>query len=258
MLFAVGLPAGALASVGGVSAGATQASGSGSPSGHASTSSPGGAAPAAGVPAKVPANKPYTAPVISHSSSLAYRGPVYERTATGQVVPYVSAQASGELKSITGGAAAGQLSEGKPELLVPGRTARYVGGLAAAPMAAPPSVQKIVWAGNQIVGLPYIWGGGHASFSSPGYDCSGTVSFALHGGHLLSTPEDSSEFESFGSHGVGSWVTIFTNPGHAYVTVAGLRLDTSSADDPSNQQGPRWRPLRPGNPGFSVRHPVRL
>lgn len=258
MLFAVGLPAGAFASNGGVSAGGTPASGSGSPSGHASTNSPGGAAPSAGAPVKAPAKKPYTAPVTSHSASLAYSGPVYERTATGQVVPYVSAQASGELKSITGGAAAGQLSEGKPDLLVPGRTARYVGGLAAAPMAAPPGVQKIIWAGNQIVGLPYIWGGGHASFSSPGYDCSGTVSFALHGGRLLSTPEDSSEFESFGSHGVGSWVTIFTNAGHAYMTVAGLRLDTSSADDPSNQQGPRWRPLRPGNPGFSVRHPVGL
>jgi hypothetical protein len=182
---------------------------------------------------------------------------VYERTASGQVVPYVLAQASGELGSLTGGAAAGRApSAAKPDLLVPGRTARYVDGLAAAPMAAPFSVQKIVWAANQIVGDPYIWGGGHASFQSPGYDCSGTVSFALHGGHLLRTPEDSSEFMRFGSTGVGQWVTIFTNPGHAYMTVAGLRLDTSSADDPSNQQGPRWRPLRPANAGFSVRHPA--
>jgi hypothetical protein len=184
---------------------------------------------------------------------------VYERTAAGQVVPYVSAQASGELKTLTGGAAAAAaLVTAKPALLVPGRTARYVGGLAAAPMSAPLAVQKIVWAGNQIVGDPYIWGGGHESFSSPGYDCSGTVSFALHGGHLLATPEDSSEFEGFGKRGVGSWVTIFTNEGHAYMTVAGLRLDTSSADDPSNQQGPRWRPLRPANEGFAVRHPKGL
>jgi cell wall-associated NlpC family hydrolase len=248
----VGLPTAASASSnGGVSAGSGGVS-AGSSSGHSSSASAGGAAPTGSPPAK----KPYTAPVTSHSGSLAYSGPVYERTAAGQVVPYVSAQASGELKSLTGGAAAGQLVAGKPELLVPGRTARYVNGLAAAPMAAPLAVQKIVWAGNQIVGLPYIWGGGHASFKSPGYDCSGTVSFALHGGHLLSTPEDSSEFESFGSHGVGGWVTIFTNAGHAYMTVAGLRLDTSSADDPSNQQGPRWRPLRPANSGFSVRHPT--
>ena len=125
-------------------------------------------------------------------------------------------------------------------------------------MAAPAAIQQIIWAGNQIIGLPYIFGGGHASFISAGYDCSGTVSFALHGASLLSSPEDSSEFEAWGSHGQGRWVTIFANPGHAYMTVAGLRLDTSSADDPSNQQGPRWRPLRPGNGGFTVRHPLGL
>lgn len=207
-------------------------------------------------PAPATAPKPYTAPVTSHSVNLAYSGPVYQRTATGQVVPYVSAQASGELMPMTGGAEVAQAAPGKPQLLVPGRTARYIGGLAAAPMSAPFAVQKIVWAANQIVGDPYIWGGGHASFKSPGYDCSGTVSFALHGGHLLTIPEDSSEFMRFGSRGLGRWVTVFTNPGHAYMTVAGLRLDTSAADDPSNQQGPRWRPLRPGNGGFSVRHPT--
>ena len=85
-----------------------------------------------------------------------------------------------------------------PQLLVPGSLARYVNGLAAAPMSAPAAVQEIIWAGNQIIGLPYIFGGGHASFISPGYDCSGTVSFALHGANLLATPEDSSEFDSLG------------------------------------------------------------
>ncbi len=146
----------------------------------------------------------------------------------------------------------------KPELLVPGSTARYVDGLAAAPMSAPAAVQDIIWAGDQIIGLPYIYGGGHGIVQSPGYDCSGTVSFALHGAALLAAPEDSSEFEVWGSAGVGRWVTIFSNAGHAYMTVAGLRLDTSSADDPSNQQGPRWRPLRPANEGFTVRHPLGL
>ena len=80
----------------------------------------------------------------------------------------------------------------------------------------------------------------------------------LDGGALLATPEDSSEFEGYGSHGIGQWVTIFANPGHAYMDVAGLRLDTSAADDPSNQQGPRWRPLRRSNGGYVVRHPVGL
>jgi hypothetical protein len=125
-------------------------------------------------------------------------------------------------------------------------------------MSAPPAVQKMIWAGNELIGLPYIFGGGHSSFVSPGYDCSGTVSFALHGAGLLATPEDSSEFMVTGSHGIGRWVAIFSNPGHAYMTVAGLRLDTSAADDPSNQQGPRWRPLRPSNSGFTVRHPLGL
>ncbi len=183
---------------------------------------------------------------------------MYERTATGQVVPYAPPPPAGVTNGLTGGSAASVVTNAKPELLVPGTTARYVDGLAAAPISAPPAVQEIIWAGNQIIGLPYIFGGGHGSFSSPGYDCSGTVSFALHGAELLKTPMDSSEFMGWGGHGVGRWVTIFTNPEHAYMTIAGLRLDTSSADDPSNQQGPRWRPLRPGNWGFRVRHPSGL
>ncbi len=109
----------------------------------------------------------------------------------------------------------------RPELLVPGTTARFVDGLAAAPEGAPAAIQEMIWAGNELIGLPYIYGGGHGSFVSPGYDCSGTVSFALHGAALLATPEDSSEFEAWGSRGVGRWVTIFANGGHAYMTVAG-------------------------------------
>jgi cell wall-associated NlpC family hydrolase len=200
----------------------------------------------------------HTAPVTSSSTDIAYSGPVYEKTASGQVVPYQTASTATELKAVTGGAVQGPGGGSKPELLVPGHMARIVNGLAAAPLLAPAAVQKIIWAGNQIVGLPYVYGGGHASFKSSGYDCSGTVSFALHGARLLSAPEDSSEFEQWGSHGVGRWVTVFTNSGHAYMTVAGLRLDTSSADDPSNQQGPRWRPLRQANEGFDVRHPTGL
>jgi hypothetical protein len=215
------------------------------------------------VAAPAPATHLHLAPVTSRNASLAYKGPVFEKTATGAVVPYQPQLPAAQASASTGGsaaagAAAGAATPVKPELLVPGSIARYVGGIAAAPMAAPAAIQQIIWAGNQIIGLPYIFGGGHASFISAGYDCSGTVSFALHGASLLSSPEDSSEFEAWGSHGQGRWVTIFANPGHAYMTVAGLRLDTSSADDPSNQQGPRWRPLRPGNGGFTVRHPLGL
>ncbi|HEY3759371.1 MAG TPA: hypothetical protein VGL37_06385 [Solirubrobacteraceae bacterium] len=198
------------------------------------------------------------APVTARSSSVLYKGPVYEKTAAGEVVPYVVPPPVGQTNGETGGSIADLAAATKPELLVPGSTARYVNGLAAAPISAPPAVQEIIWAGNQLIGLPYIYGGGHASFVSPGYDCSGTVSFALHGASLISTPMDSSEFEGWGGHGIGRWVTIFTNPEHAYMTVAGLRLDTSSADDPTNEQGPRWRPLRPANAGFMMRHPVGL
>jgi cell wall-associated NlpC family hydrolase len=224
-----------------------------------STSASGGASPTTRTKPKPKPKKPlHLSPITSKSPSLVYSGPVYEKTITGQVVPYTAPPAPGQVGGATGGSAVAATAATKPDLLVPGSLARYVNGLAAAPMSAPAAIQQVVWAGNQIVGLPYIFGGGHASFVSPGYDCSGTVSFALHGGNLLQSPEDSSEFEGWGSHGAGRWVAVFANPGHAYMTVAGLRLDTSAADDPSNQQGPRWRPLRPENAGFVVRHPLGL
>jgi hypothetical protein len=240
----------AAAIAGGVAAGST------------STSASGGSAPTAkpAKPPKAPKRALHLSPITAKTPNIAYSGPIYEKTVTGQVVPYqAAASAPGQASAATGGSAVAAVAPpAKPDLLVPGSLARYVNGLAAAPMSAPAPVQQVIWAGNQIVGLPYIFGGGHASFVSPGYDCSGTVSFALHGGNLLQSPEDSSEFEGWGSHGAGRWVAVFANGGHAYMTVAGLRLDTSAADDPSNQQGPRWRPLRPENSGFVVRHPLGL
>jgi cell wall-associated NlpC family hydrolase len=225
-------------STGGALAGTTPAAGKGSHSKRpASTAVPPGAAP-----------------ITARSPTLSYSGPVYQKTPAGEVIPYQSGP-SAEASSTTGGSPQGVTADTKPQLLVPGSRARYVKGLAAAPMAAPASVQQIIWAGDQIVGLPYIYGGGHGSFVSPGYDCSGTVSFALHGANLLAAPEDSSELMVYSFEGVGRWVTIFSNPEHAYMDVAGLRLDTSPADDPSDQQGPRWRPLRPANSGFTIRHP---
>jgi cell wall-associated NlpC family hydrolase len=198
------------------------------------------------------------APITARSPSLAYSGPVYEKTATGEVIPYRPPLPEAQEGTATGGSDLGVAADTKPQLLVPGSRARYVKGLAAAPMSAPAPVQQIIWAGDQIVGLPYIYGGGHGSFVSSGYDCSGTVSFALHGAGLLAAPEDSSELMDFSGEGIGRWVTIFSNPEHAYMAVAGLRLDTSSANDPSDLQGPRWRPLRPANSGFTIRHPLGL
>jgi cell wall-associated NlpC family hydrolase len=237
-------PAPALAnSTGGVLAGSGSASSPPSAGSH-SKRSPGAPAGAA--------------PITARSPSLAYSGPVYEKTASGEVVPYPAPVPAAEEGAAGAGSPQGAAADTKPKLLVPGLRARYVKGLAAAPMSAPPAVQRMIWAGNQIVGLPYIYGGGHGSFDSSGYDCSGTVSFALHGAGLLAAPEDSSELMDFSGEGIGRWVTIFSNPEHAYMAVAGLRLDTSSADDPSNLQGPRWRPLRPANSGFTIRHPLGL
>ena len=127
-------------------------------------------------------------------------------------------------------------------------------GTAAAPSMAPPEVQQAIWAANEIVGKPYVYGGGHRSFRAKGYDCSGTVSYALHGGGLIDTPLDSSDFMKWGVSGTGLWITVFSNPGHAYTVIAGLRLDTSAASDPSGAKGPRWRPNNRSSKGYKKRH----
>ena len=121
---------------------------------------------------------------------------------------------------------------------------------AVAPSDAPPEVQEAVAAANKIVGKPYKYGGGHGQWEDSGYDCSGTVSYALHGAGLLSRPMASGDLESWGVRGKGSWITVYANGGHAYAIIAGLRLDTSG----SGGKGPRWHTdLRSGD-GYVVRH----
>jgi cell wall-associated NlpC family hydrolase len=124
-------------------------------------------------------------------------------------------------------------------------------GLAVAPAGAPPEVQAIIAAGNKIASKPYVYGGGHGSWHARGYDCSGSVSYALHGGGLLSAPLDSGSFMSWGARGRGTWVTIYTNPGHAYMVVAGLRFDTSAR----KVSGSRWSETMRSSRGYRVRHP---
>ncbi|MDX6700827.1 MAG: hypothetical protein QOF26_1053 [Baekduia sp.] len=124
-------------------------------------------------------------------------------------------------------------------------------------MSVPPVVVWAIAAANEIVGKPYVYGGGHnAKFLSRGYDCSGTVSYALHGGSLLTSPLDSGSFMKWGDKGPGTWITVYTNPGHAFAVIAGLRLDTSAAGDPTGAKGPRWRPALRSTKGFSARHPT--
>ena len=131
-------------------------------------------------------------------------------------------------------------------------------GTAVAPPEAPPQVHAAVQAANRIVGKPYRYGGGHAKVEDTGYDCSGTISYALIGAKLLKTPLDSSSFLRWGEAGRGRWFTVYTNPGHAYLVIAGLRLDTSAAGDPSGAKGPRWRPALRSARGFRARHPEGL
>lgn len=131
-------------------------------------------------------------------------------------------------------------------------------GLAQAPASAPAAVRAAIAAGNHLIGQPYVYGGGHAGFISDGYDCSGSVSFALHGANLLAAPLDSGSLELWGLAGQGVWMTVYTNPAHAYLDIAGIRLDTSAAGDRGGQSGPRWRPLLASNRGFVARHPAGL
>jgi cell wall-associated NlpC family hydrolase len=134
--------------------------------------------------------------------------------------------------------------------------ATVIAGKAYPPVDAPIEVKEAIWAANEIVGKPYKYGGGHAKVKDTGYDCSGTVSYALLGGGLLEgTPLDSSSFMKWGAAGQGDWVTVYTNPGHAFVVIAGLRLDTSAAGDPSGNSGPQWRPVLRSTKGFKARHP---
>jgi peptidoglycan hydrolase-like protein with peptidoglycan-binding domain len=132
----------------------------------------------------------------------------------------------------------------------------YIGedGLAVAPASAPEEVREIIEAGNRIAAKPYRYGGGHGRFRDSGYDCSGSVSFALHGAGLLDTPLDSTGFMRWGDRGRGEWVSIYANPGHAYMTVAGLRFDTSAR----KASGNRWTEQTRSARGYRVRHPEGL
>jgi cell wall-associated NlpC family hydrolase len=155
----------------------------------------------------------------------------------------------------TGGAAYGVVFQPT----VPGVVAQAVNGVAYAPEQAPDAVKQAIWAANQIVGMPYRLGGGHKlGFTDRAYDCSGTVSFAMHGAGLLAAPRDSSSFMRYGVAGKGQWITIYTNPGHAFAVIAGLRLDTSAAGDPAGGSGPRWRPNLRSTRGYRARHPLGL
>jgi cell wall-associated NlpC family hydrolase len=128
-------------------------------------------------------------------------------------------------------------------------------GTAIAPLDAPAVVAAVIQAGNQIARTPYKWGGGHGAWADSGYDCSGSVSFALAGAGLLGSPLVSTQFEHWGAPGPGRWITIYSNSVHAWMTVAGLRFDTGGL---SGGRGTRWQPSMRSTAGFVETHPPGL
>jgi cell wall-associated NlpC family hydrolase len=123
-------------------------------------------------------------------------------------------------------------------------------GSAQAPDDAPQVVKRVILAANEIARFPYKWGGGHGAWRDSGYDCSGSVSFALAGAGLLGRPLTSGAFAGWGDPGQGDWITIFANPGHVFMVVAGLRFDTSGR----GRAGTRWQQAPRAVTGYAVRH----
>ena len=128
------------------------------------------------------------------------------------------------------------------------------GKTATAPANAPDEVKQAIAAANKITDKPYKYGGGHGDFEDSGYDCSGAVSYALHGAGLLDQPLDSTGFMSWGESGAGDWITVYGKSSHAFIIIAGARFDTSGA----GEEGPRWRDEAASTTGYAVRHPQGL
>jgi hypothetical protein len=135
--------------------------------------------------------------------------------------------------------------------------ASLVESRAVAPPHAPPAVKTVIEAANRLRNKPYVWGGGHSSWYSRGYDCSGAVGYALHGAGLLDVTMVSGQLAHWAEPGAGRWITVYANADHVFMEVAGLRFDTR--DNPKPRTGPRWHMGRVVDPrGFVARHPAGL
>jgi cell wall-associated NlpC family hydrolase len=128
------------------------------------------------------------------------------------------------------------------------------GRTALVPLEAPPAVQEAISAANRITTKPYRYGGGHRRWRDRGYDCSGSVSYALHGAGLLRRPLASGRLMRWGMPGPGLWISVYANRGHAYLVIAGLRFDTSGP----GERGPRWRKAPRSSAAYVVRHPESM
>ena len=149
----------------------------------------------------------------------------------------------------------GGMSPAEVDICTPTAKAKLLpNGTLIPPKSAPARVKAVIAAANKIRSKPYVWGGGHARWWDRGYDCSGAVSFALHGGKFLESPLPSGPMAKWGEEGEGRWITVWTNAGHAYAEVAGFRWDTSG--DGGGETGPRWHEDLRDNVGFVARHPA--
>ena len=137
-----------------------------------------------------------------------------------------------------------------------GKTSMLIANEAVPQANIPHSVLRAVAAGNRLKNKPYCYGGGHRCFEDRGYDCSGTVSYVLHEAGLLREPTTSDELRHFGDSGEGKWMTIYAKKGHAFIVVAGLRLDTTGSG--GRDVGPRWTTNSRSIKGFKARHPAGL
>ena len=148
----------------------------------------------------------------------------------------------------------GGLSPAEVDICTPTAKARLLpNGMLVPPKSAPARVKSVIASANKIRLKPYIWGGGHGRWWDAGYDCSGSVSYALHGGKFLESPLPSGPMENWGLEGEGRWITVYANAGHAYAEIAGFRWDTAGD---SSGTGPRWHEELLSNEGFVARHPA--
>jgi len=161
------------------------------------------------------------------------------------------AMAPGAASANCGG---GGLSPAENDICTPTKNARLLpNGRLVPPKSAPRKIKAVIAAANQIRTKPYVWGGGHSRWWDRGYDCSGAVSFALHGGRFLDSPLPSGPMESWGLSGEGRWISVYANSGHAYAVIAGVRWDTSGD---ASGTGPRWHADLRSSAGYVARHPA--
>jgi hypothetical protein len=149
----------------------------------------------------------------------------------------------------------GGLTPAEVDMCTPTPKARLLAnGMLIPPKSAPPRVKAVIAAANKIRTKPYVWGGGHARWWDKGYDCSGSVSYALHGGKFLESPLPSGSLERWGLGGEGRWISVYANAGHTYAVIAGYRWDTSGNGD--GKTGPSWHEDLRDNVGYVARHPA--